>query len=79
MDLSEYSEVYNSQRLPQVLDTLVARGGVPSVTFNEPVVKVAVLSSIPYVKLHPAAIDFSGVFSPETSDKETEDEVVRHY
>ena len=42
-------------------------------TFKEPV------SSTPHVRLHPTTGDLSGVSSPETSDKETEDELIRHY
>ena len=64
-------------------DTLVTEGGVSSLTFKEPVVsKEAVMSSTPHVKLHPAAVDLSGVSNPETSDKEMEGEAelpVRHY
>ena len=73
MDLKEADEVYNSQRLPQVPDTPVAGGGVPSVTFKEPV------SSTPHVRLHPTTVDLSGVSSPETSDREMENELIRHY
>ena len=54
---------------PQVPDTLVA-GGVPSVTFKETV------SSTSHVRLHPTTIDLSGVSSPETSDREMEDELI---
>ena len=42
------------------------------VTFKEPV------SYIPQF-LHPTTVDLSGVSSSETSDKETEDELIRHY
>ena len=73
LDLNKGNEVYNSQRLPQVPDTPVAGGGLCSVTFEEPV------SSTPDVRLCPTAVDLSGVFSHETLDKETEDEVFRHY
>ena len=73
MDLKEADEIYNSQRLPQVPDTLVAGGDMPSVTFKEPV------SSTPRVRLHPSIVDLSGISSPETSDKETEDELIRNY
>ena len=73
MDLREANEIYNSQRLPQVPNTPVAGGGVPSVTFKEPV------SSTPCVRLHPTTVELSGVSSPETSDRETEDELIRHY
>ena len=73
MDLKEADEIYNSQRLPQVPATPVAGGGVPSVTFNESV------SSSLHVRLHPTTVDLSGVPSPETSDRETEDELIRHY
>ena len=34
VDLKEADEIYNSQRLPEVLDTLVAGGDMPSVTFK---------------------------------------------
>ena len=54
MDLKEANEIYTSQRLPQVPDTLVTGGGVPSVTFKEPV------SSTPCLKLHPLTVDLSG-------------------
>ena len=37
------------------------------------------MSSTPCVRLHPSTVDLSGVSSPETSDKETEDELIRHY
>ena len=73
VDLKEADEVYNSQRLPQVPDTLVAGGDIPSVTFKEPV------SSTSHVRLHPSTVDLSGVTSPGTSDKETEGELIRHY
>ena len=73
VDLKEADEIYNSQRLPQVPDTLVAGGDMPSVTFKEPV------SSTPHVRLHPSTVDLSGVSSPKTSDKETEDELIRNY
>ena len=73
VDLKEADEIYNSQSLPQVLDTLVAGGYMPSVTFKEPV------SSTLHVRLHPSTVNLSGVSSPETSDKETEDELIRHY
>ena len=62
------AEMYNSQRLPQVPDTPVAGGDIPSVAFQEPV------SSTPCVM-----IDLSGVSSTETSDKETEDELIGNY
>ena len=71
--MKEADEMYNSQRLPQVPDTLVAGGDMPSVTFPEPV------SSTPCVRLHPSTVDLSGISSPETSDKETEDELIRNY
>ena len=73
MDLKEADEIYNSQRLPQVPDTPVAGGDMPSVTFKE------LVSSIPHVRLHPSTVDLSGASSPETSDRETEDELMRHY
>ena len=73
VDMKEADEMYNSQRLPQVPDTLVAGGDMPSVTFPEP------LSSTPHVRLHPSTVDLSMVSSPETSDKETEDELIRNY
>ena len=64
-------------------DTLVTREGVSLVAFMGLVVsKEAVVPSTPCVKLPPAAVDLSGLSSPETSDKEMEDEVempVRHY
>ena len=47
VDLKESDEVYNSQRLPQVSDTLMAGWGVPSVMFKE------LVSSTPHVQLHP--------------------------
>ena len=62
-----------AQRLPQVPDTPVAGGDMPSVTFKEPV------SSTPHVRLHPSTVYLSGVSSPKTSDKDTEDELIRHY
>ena len=71
--MKETDEIYNSQRLPHVPDTLVAGGDISSVNFKEPV------SSTPCVRLHPSTVDLSGVFSPETSDKETEDKLIRHY
>ena len=71
-DLNEDDEVYKSQRLPQVPDTPMAGGGISLVTFKEPV------SSTPHVRLCPTAVALSGVFSPETSDKETEEEIFRH-
>ena len=73
MDLKEADEIYNNQRLPQVPDTLVAGGDIPSVTFTEP------MSSTPPVRLHPPTVDLSGVSGPKTSDKETEDELLRNY
>ena len=73
MDLKEADEIYNSQRLPQVLNTPVAEGDMLSVTFKEPV------SSTPHVRPHPSTVDLSVIFSPETSAKETEDELIRHY
>ena len=73
MDLKEADEIYNSQRLSQVPDTLVAGGDMSSVTFKEPV------SSTPCVRLHPSTVDPSGFSSPETFDKETENELIRHY
>ena len=76
VDSNEDGEAYNTQRLPQVPGTLVARGGVSSVNFKEPVVKETVVSSTPCMRLHPAAVNLSGFSSPETSDKETEDQVV---
>ena len=42
-------------------------------------VKEALVSSMPHVKSHPASVDLSGVSSPEKSEKETVDEVVRYY
>ena len=66
-------EMYKSQRLPQVPDTPVAGGDMPSVTFPEPV------SSTPCVRLHPPTVDLSGVSSTKTSDKETEDELIGNY
>ena len=71
MDSNKDGEAYNSQRLPQLPDTPVAAGDVSAVTFKEPV------SSTSCVKLHPTAVDLSGVSSPETLEKETEDEVFR--
>ena len=59
-------EVYNSQRLPQVLDAPVAGGGVPSMTFKE------LVSSTPGVRVHPTTVDLTGVSNPETSDREME-------
>ena len=59
--------IYNSQRLAQVPDKLVAGGDMPSVT------------STPHVRLHPSTVDQSGVSSPETPDRETEDELIRLY
>ena len=73
MDLKEADEIYNSQRLPQVPDTLVAGGDMPSVTFTEPV------SSTPCLRLHPPTVDLSVISSTKTLDKETEDELVRNY
>ena len=73
VDLNEEGKAYNSQRLPQVPDTLVARGGVSSVTIKEPV------SSTPHMRLHPTTVDLSGVSSTETSAEKTEDELIRHY
>ena len=73
MDLKEADEIYNSQRLPQVPDTPVAGGAMPSVTFKEPV------SSTPHVWLHPSTVHLSVVSSSETSDRETEDELIRHF
>ena len=73
VDLKEADEIYNSQRLPQVPDMPVAGGDMPSVTFKEPV------SSTLHVRLHPSTIGLSGVSSPETSDRETEDVLIRHY
>ena len=58
VDLKEVNEIYNSQRLPQVPDTLVTRGGVHSVTFRETV------SPTPHVRLHPTTVDLSGVSQP---------------
>ena len=73
VELNEDAKAYNSQRLHHVLYTPVARGGVSSVSFKEPV------SSTPHVRLCPTTVDLSGVSSPETSDKEIEDKVFRHY
>ena len=63
-------EMYNSQRLLQVPDTPVVGGGM---TFREPV------SSTPCMRLHPSTVDLSGVSSTETSDKETEDELMGNH
>ena len=71
--MKEADEMYNSQRLPQVPDTLVAGGDMPSITFPEPV------SSTTCVRLHPSPVDLSGISSTETSDKESEDELIRNY
>ena len=71
--MKEADKIYKSQRLPQVPDTLVAGGDMPSVTFKETV------SSTPHVGLHPSTVNLPGVSSPETPDKETEDELIRHY
>ena len=71
--MNEADEMYNSQRLPQVQDTLVAGGDLPLVTFSEPV------SSTPCVRLHSSTVDLSGISSTETSDKETEDELIGNY
>ena len=83
VETGEDSEVYNSQRLPQVPDTLVGEGGASLLSFKVPVVsKEAVVSSKHCVKLHPWAVDLSEVFSPETSDKEMESEAeipIRHH
>ena len=57
VDLKEADEIYNSQRLPQVPDTPVAGGDMPSVTFKGPA------SSTPHVRLHPSTVDLSGVSS----------------
>ena len=73
VDMKEADEMYNSQRLPQVPDTPVAGGDMPSVAFSEPV------SSTPCVRLHPSTVNLSGVSSTETSDKETEDELMGNY
>ena len=59
-----------------MLDTLVAGAGV---TFKDLVVKEKMVSPTPCVMLKPVPVNMSGVSSPETSDKKTEDEVVRHY
>ena len=72
VDSNKENEIYNSQRLPQVLDTLVAGWGVYSATFKKPV------SPTPWVRLHPTAVDLSGDSSPETLNKDTEDKVFRH-
>ena len=58
VDMKEADEMYNSQRLAQVPDTLVAGGDMPSVNFPEPV------SSTPHVRLHPSTVDLSGVSEP---------------
>ena len=73
VDMKVADEMYNSQRLPQVPNTPVAGGDMPSVTFPEPV------SSTPCVRLHPSTVDLSGVSNTETSDKETEDELMGNY
>ena len=73
VDMKVADEMYNSQRLPQVPDTAVAGGDMPSVAFPEPV------SSTPCVRLHPSTVDLSGVSSTTTSDKETEDELMGNY
>ena len=73
VDLNEGDEVYSSQRLPRVPDTLVARGGASSVTFKE------LVSSTPFVRLHPITVNMTGVSSTKTSDKKTEDKLIRHY
>ena len=82
VESSEDGEVYNSQRVAQVPHKLVAGGGAYLVTFKELVdSKEVVVSSMPHVKLHPAVVDLSGVFSPETSGKEMESEAetpIRH-
>ena len=45
-------------------------------TFKELVVsREAVVSSTPHAKIYHSTLDFSGVSSSETSDKETESEV----
>ena len=71
--MKEDDEMYNSQRLPQVPDTLMVGGDMPSVTFPEPV------SSTPCVRLYPSTVDLSGVSSTKTSDTETEDELIGNY
>ena len=70
VDMKVADEVYDSQRLPQVPDTPMVGGGM---TFPEHV------SSTPCVRLHPSTVDLSGVSSTETSDKETEDELIGNY
>ena len=71
--LNEGNEVYNSQRLTPVTDTLVVTGGVSAETFKEPV------PYTPCVRLCPTTVDLSGVSSFETSDKEMEDKLIRYY
>ena len=82
-ELSEDDKAYNSQRLPQVPDTPAARGGASSETIIELMVsKEVVVSSTPCVKLHPLAVDLTGVSSPETSEKDIKSKVempVGHY